>query len=468
MDKTLRTTGAIVEGSGMREILRRPASLTAVILALAALISLPAASASEQKNKAEPQKEKKESSRGLRFVFNNNPSIRYGKVFRLDVRAKAQGDFRYFSPELSTKEGTFDLRRARIGVEGNFLKHFEYELEYEFADLLRPLVENEDGATSSGWRDAFVNFTYFKDFQIKAGKFKEPFSQDQLTPASQLDFVYRSRIGAILAPARDFGLEVHGRFFKRGLSYQAGIFERDGENARFGANTGAGRTFAGRLTGAPFRLLPVPDIVKTVEFGVALASSAVPEGPNGIRGQTVARKTFFPFPGDALFVHGERLRLGTELNWTSGPFSLKGEFIHLRDERLGQSLRQTDLPDSISRGWYLSGSWVVTGESKTSNLKPRRDFLRERGIGAVELAARYEQIRFGSSEHSVPPQRQLRAPNILATSDRAWTLGVNWYPNRWLKLQFNGIREKIEDVVRGPIPGANVLWTRVLRLQVVM
>ena len=160
--------------------------------------------------------------------------------------------------------------------------------------------------------------------------------------------------------------------------------------------------------------------------------------------------------------------MGTELNWTPGPFSLKGEFIHLRDERIGQSLRGTDLPDLISRGWYLSGTWAVTGERKASGIEPRRDFLRGGGIGAVELAVRYEQIRFGSSEHPGSPLRNQRAANILPASDRVWTFGVNWYLNRWLKVQFNGVREKIEDTVRGPIPGEDLLWTRVLRLQVVM
>jgi phosphate-selective porin len=313
-----------------------------------------------------------------------------------------------------------------------------------------------------------VNFSYFNDIQVKAGKFKIPFSLDQLTGPSKLDFIHRSRIGDTLAPARDIGFELHGRFFKRGLSYQAGLFERDGENARSGGNPGGERTFAGRLTGAPLRLLPLPSAFKAAEFGFAFTSSTVPEGPKGLRGRTVAKGRFFPLPGDTMFVHGERLRLGTELSWTGGPFSLKGEFIHFRDQRLGQSLRQTDLPDLISRGWYLSGTWAVTGEPKAPGIEPKRSFMRNWGIGAIELAARCEQIRFGSSEHPGTPLRHQRAANVLPTSNRAWTFGVNWYLNRWVKIQFNGVREKIEDTMRGPIVGENLLWTRALRLQVSM
>jgi len=442
--------------------------LPAVLLLILSSHS-PAASASEEKGNAESQGEKKEdTSRGFRFVFKDNPSFRFGKVLRIDVRAKVHVDLRSFSPALETKEGTFDLRRTRIGIDGKFLKHFEYEAEYELSEVLRPFEQDADSpALSERLRDAYVNFTYFNDFQIKAGKFKIPLGLDQLTGISNLDFVHRSRIGDILAPARDVGVMMHGRFLNRGLNYEAGLFERDGENARFGTNPGAERTIAGRLTGTPFRLLAVPGFLKSAELGAAFTSSTVPEGAKGIRGRTVVHKRFFPLQGDTMFVHGQRLRVGAELNWMPGPFSLKGEFIHFRDQRLGQSLRGTDLPDLISRGWYLSGTWIVTGEGKVAHVVPRREFPR-RGAGAVELAIRCEQIRFGSSEHPGTPLRNQRAANILPTSDRAWTFGVNWYLNRWLKLQFNGVREWIEDTVRGPIPGENVLWTRMLRLQVAM
>jgi hypothetical protein len=29
---------------------------------------------------------------------------------------------------------------------------------------------------------------------------------------------------------------------------------------------------------------------------------------------------------------------------------------------------------------------------------------------------------------------------------------VNWYPNRWVKLQYNFIRETITDPAQGPLP----------------
>ena len=53
---------------------------------------------------------------------------------------------------------------------------------------------------------------------------------EQLTSAHRLDFVLRSRIADDLAPGRDVGGSVHGRFFERGLNYEVGVFRRDGED----------------------------------------------------------------------------------------------------------------------------------------------------------------------------------------------------------------------------------------------
>ena len=45
------------------------------------------------------------------------------------------------------------------------------------------------------------------------------------------------------------------------------------------------------------------------------------------------------------------------------------------------------------------------------------------------------------------------------------TLGVNWYLNRWVKFQFNVIRDRLTDPSQGPLPSEPVIWSRALRLQ---
>lgn len=404
-------------------------------------------------------------NRGFRFVFNNRPSFRFGNVLRVDVRVKTQVDVRAFSPDIETDEGTFDLQRVRFGVEGIFLNDFEYEVEREFRDTI-----GGDWARPSknAWRDVFVNYRRFRNAQVRVGKFKVPFSQDMLTSMQNLDFVLRSRVADELAPGRAVGGTVRGRFWERAFSYEAGVFNSDGEDenaenldAEFQHQT----MYAARVTAMPLRLLPFRHVFDNIDLGIAATSGTIPEGLNGLRGQTASGETFFP----RIYVRGTRFRLDTEINWTRGPFSIKGEYIHARDQRENQSLQETDLPELVGRGWYLSGTWVLTGEPKAEGIEPLRPLFAG-GFGALELALRYEQLRFGggSSIETRPPSRNPRAVNILGNSDRVWTAGVNWYPNRFTKIQVNAIHDRVEDLQRSPIADRADYWMGLFRFQFVM
>jgi phosphate-selective porin len=249
------------------------------------------------------------------------------------------------------------------------------------------------------------------------------------------------------------------------LKYEIGVFKNDGQKAHengAAAKTG-GRTFAAHFQAEPLRGLEVP--LRRLRLGAALTSSDVADSTtleaNSLKGETVAEATFYP----RKFVQGKRLRSGMEINWTQGPFSVKGEILHVSEQRNDVGIQTQELPDLISQGFYLSGAWILTGEDKSDTVKPRKDFLTGHGIGALELAARYETVRFGSAAHPGIPSRSPRSPNVLQTSDRAVTIGVNWYWNRFVRVQLNGIREVLEDALSAPIAGRDRYWTTVLALQ---
>ena len=383
---------------------------------------------------------------GVRWVMKQYPSLRFGDVLRVDFRARLQADTGSFSPDPTPDEPSFTLHRARFGIQGTFLKRFEYEVERDFRDTNHP------------WRDVALNYRAHRRFEIQGGRFKVPFGLDQLTRMTDFDYVFRSRVSETVAPGRDTGLMAHGRLFKRGLTYQVGAFAHDGDNAGTGQ-----RTLAARFTGTPLHLFPAPHRLKGLRIGFAVVHSELPEGLNSLRGRTLSRDTFF----NRVFVNGTRLRLGAELDWSSGPFSVKGELLQASDTRHGQSVRAQDLPNVVSRGWYLSGTWVVTGEKKARGLEPRRAFLRDGGWGAVELALRCEELRLGSSAHPGPAFVHPRAANLLGNSQQIWTFGLNWYLNRHTKIQANAVRESLEDILRSPVPGQKLFWGQFARLQLV-
>lgn len=441
-----------------------------------------------------------------RFKMGKHPTINLGRWGTMSFRTKFQFDFRTFDPEQTTRKGCgvladsdgclFQLHSFRIGVKGLFMKYFDYEVEREFKEgffqYFPNPIQDPPKEPKDPWRDVYVNFHGLKHFQIMGGKFKIPFGLEALEGDADKDFISGSRASDQMTPGRDVGIMFHGSFFKNGLRYQAGLFKNDGDSAEskliidnatpyciggfcsyYGLETGllsGKRTFAGRLSGTPFRRLPVPAIFKKIEFAAAFTDSAVPPARAGLRGRTVFGATWH----EHVFVHGHRRRYSGEFNWSPGPFNLKGEFIAMTEQRLGQSLFGGDLPDAIGRGWYVTGSYMVTRERKT-NFAPKRPFryfLVKGGPGAVELAVRLEALRFGSAEHPGLPSRSFRAPNILQNSDRAVTYGVNWYLNHWVKIQANFVREHIEDPARRPVldpitlaTGPDPTWTRMIRIQ---
>jgi len=427
----------------------RRSFLCAAMLGLAALAAIDSAAGQNSDGEKKP---------AVRLEFKNRPSLRLGKLFRMDLRTKVQTDFRTFSPEVVTDEGTFDLHRARLSLEGEAFKVFEYEVERDF----RQSIGSNDQRYP--WKDVNLNFKYFDNFQLKLGKFKVPFSLDELTGEHENDFAIRSRIADDLAPGRDVGAMLHGRFFRRGLSYQIGVFRHDGENPR--ARNGepfSDTAFAVRLTATPLRVISAIKPLHTLEIGAAYTRAQVPQGLSGVRGHTVSGDVYFPY----VYVQGPRERIGGEANWIAGRFSLKGEFINMTEARQQQGVFVDDLPEKISRGWYATGTWVLTGEQKEGGVQPKRPVL-DGGFGALEVAGRYEQIRFGTTDQTAPGFTSPRSRVLRSQSDRVWTAGLNWYPGLYFKVQLDAIHERIEQNSRSPLPGRNNFWTAILRLQFVM
>ena len=388
----------------------------------------------------------------MRVDWNPRPSIRFGDVARVDFRLKLQGDFRDSDPE---QEDVFDFRRRRAGIQGELFGRLQFEVERELRD---------DGP----WRDVYLNVDAANWLQVKGGKFKMPFGLEEQTGSVDLDFVFRTLASDYIAPARDIGVMGHGRI-TRAFEYQVGFFREDGENARLTEpafllpgeeEPEGGRAVAGRVVVVP---VARGRREERLRIGLAMTSSTLPDGLNSLRGRTVFGGSFFP----RVYVRGRRVRVGAEGEWNPGRFGFRAEYMRSADDRDGQGLGDVDLSDLVTRGWYGSATWVLTGERKADGIRPRRP-LFQGGFGALEVGTRFEELSFGSAEQEGPAFRNPRAEHIAENRDRVWTTGVSWYPNRWVKIQANGIRERLLDEERTPDPPRHTFWSAVLRIQVVL
>src|SRR5207248_2305444 len=124
-------------------------------------------------------------------------------------------------------------------------------------------------------------------------------------------------------------------------------------------------------------------------------------------------------------LHGKLLK-GNRLNYEAGIFRYDGESSEIQgkptagrtyafrvsEERKEQGIRVNNLPDKISRGWYLTTSWLAFGKMKSKGTEPKKPFLTGRGFGAVELAARLDVLTFYSAERTGLASRSPRASNI--------------------------------------------------------
>jgi phosphate-selective porin OprO/OprP len=128
--------------------------------------------------------------------------------------------------------------------------------------------------------------------------------------------------------------------------------------------------------------------------------------------------------------------LGAEFAWVWGPFSIQGEYAQ----------NQVDVPVSIAKvdptydGYYLSGSWYLTGESRTykkgvfSRPKVKRP-VNEGGPGAWQIAARYDVVDLSDKSAAIAGGGLVSCAEC--GEQKTWLLGVNWWLNDYTRLTFN-------------------------------
>jgi phosphate-selective porin len=369
--------------------------------------------------------------------WDNHPMFWLGSLGRIDWRLRVQSDGRSLDAPLPDGEFYWALRRT--GVGGQLRGGIDFEITRELG------VEN-------AWRDVYVNVRRYPGASAQAGKFKIPFGLDQLTGVTTNDFIFRSRLGDQLSPGRERGAMLHGRVAERRLGYQVGVFVHDGGNSRTTDPTRAvaGTTLAWRVTTQPW-LTRKTSPFRTLQFGGNATHAKVDGGFLGLRGRTAGRAVFY---APRLTVRGDQRRAGADVQWKPGPFSVQAEYVRAVVERRGVIVSGREAEAVTATGWYLSGTWLLTGEMKSAGLDALPHPAFTGGIGAIELAARVEALAFDSG-----------ADGTAGNGDHLVTAGVTWHLNRWLKTQFNVVHESIDDPLQGPLGSDSDFWTRVVRLQ---
>lgn len=87
---------------------------------------------------------------------------------------------------------TFEVRRARIGINGTLWKHVDFEV-----------LTNLVGSSTNVVHRAYINYNHNSSAQIRVGRFKQPFSLEEQTSANAIDFMERSYGNQMVAGQRN-------------------------------------------------------------------------------------------------------------------------------------------------------------------------------------------------------------------------------------------------------------------------
>lgn len=366
--------------------------------------------------------------------------------FQIQPYGYFQSDYRAYSGDGAPSD-TFLIRRARFGFQGNFGKHYDYTV----------LI---DSAASNGisLRDLYVNIKPVPEFQVQVGQFKEPFNQETLIAASNLDFVERS-VASLIYPSavtayRSPGFVIHGDVAGGVTQYWVGAFNGKGILTN---NTTNEPEVIGRLRFYPWKKKK-DNVLQGFAFGGAIghgrSRGLSNESSFGGAMPDVAY-TFFP----SFRINGPIERYNGEFTWTKGPWAVRGEYDQLNQFRRGVGSEQanalgfTDLAGITAKAGYGSVTYLLTGETRPENGTPKvkHPFLGSEapgaahGLGAWELGFRYSKI-----QAKEPGLNQLSSftPGFVPTFSNhtdQFTFGVNWYLNYLVKYQVNFSVDRLKE-----------------------
>ncbi|MSR13854.1 MAG: hypothetical protein EXR86_04670 [Gammaproteobacteria bacterium] len=359
-----------------------------------------------------------------------------GAYFQLDSAV-------YGDDETDTSSGT-ELRRGRMSIGGTVFTDWDYRLEADFAVTTQGGTSNNVSVT-----DAYVRWNGLRPFVVTAGSFKVPFGLEAVSSGKYLTFMERGlpfafvnlrRLGGMVATNGD------------NWTGSIGLF---GDSVTSQNNDDEGQQAAGRFTWAPwfeadralhlglstawvapqqttlvagtasrfeetvvFRAKPESNILSdSLTAGTSISSAGRTFGQSN--GRLVDTGTI---PGDV----NSYVLAAAEAAGVYGPWSLQGEYTRseISRDRFG---------DLRFDGFYLYGSWFLTGESRNyrgdkgvfEGITPLELFNpKYNGWGAWELAARYSTLHLNDG-------------TVGGGEIDNLTLGVNWYPNTYVRVMAN-------------------------------
>jgi len=380
--------------------------------------------------------------------------------------------------DIASLADQFELRRARLGVKGKFAKDFKYEV-----------VANLPGTATVDV--AYADWAKYDQFQIRAGKFKQPFGLEELISSNNITMMERSYLDQTV-PAKKLGIQVMGSPAK-GLTYALSGFQYNDTAVDIygdGTMSGAGRAtfnFAESM-GDKESVMHIGVSGLNGQYSIRGAASSQTDANPEI---TTARATINSFrsagrgltnifrgqvgvQGCVGGSHGcasefgakvEQKAFGLEGIFARGPLKFMGEYS-------GGEYQAESSTSNVSydtKTYYLETGYFITGEKYADSykggvfgsFKPKNNFdIDNNKWGAIELAFRVEGYSVDdtnlsgslgrvqgnlNSYGSGSSANRTSTANGTKSGANTYTAGIRWILNPNLVFKANYAYTKLDN-----------------------
>jgi len=318
-----------------------------------------------------------------------------------------------------------NIRRMRFAMKAIIYGNWGGEIDFDFANNAVDI------------KDAYLRYIG-KNWQLRAGQFREPMSLETLTTSRYITFMERP-YAVEQAPSRHLGVAY--KVFVNHLFFEGGLFSsvlvndlmRDQNKSK---GTNAGWSVTGRLAWAPVKK------DKEVLHLAAAGSYRTPklqeigDPENSFRyaenAETeINRKKYIDT--DWVTYCDSKTILGLEAAYAYKNYRVQGEYLRTDINRDTEKVPAGENKYNIE-GFYVQGSWLINNADYYYNMSDAEfsqiDF-RDVTKGAFEIALRYAYIDANTFKDGDD------IPFIPGGSGETYTLGLNYHVNYNIKFMLN-------------------------------
>ena len=318
-----------------------------------------------------------------------------------------------------------NIRRMRFAIKAILWGHWGGEIDFDF------------GNNAVDIKDAYIRYIG-KNWQLKAGNFREPFSMETMTTSRYITFLERP-YATEQAPSRHLGVG-YKMFFNK-IFFEAGVFSSKIANDLIRDQNKSKGTNAGWSVTGRFAFAPIKKDRQVLHIGIA-SSYRVPKIQEigdpinsfryGENAETeINRKKYIDT--DWVPYCETKVILGAELAYAVKNFRFQGEYIRTSIKR-----DSSKVPEGEDRytmqGFYVMGSWLINNADYYYNMADAEfsqiDF-RNNKKGAFEVALRYSFMDANTFKEGED------IPYMQGGSGETYTIGVSYYFNYNVKLMLN-------------------------------